>query len=413
VLELLADAGIPNPKLTAGQRSGELSGGLRQRALIASAIALSPPLLIADEPTTALDVTIQTQILELLDTLRARGTAVLLISHDLAVVERIADRVAVMRAGEIVETGPTDAVLANPRHEYTRRLLLAIPWRHPRGTRLSGEWPLSASPAVPAAIASAPTAPAVLDVVEVSKRFRIPDGDYFQAVDAVSLTLQPGTTLGLVGESGSGKTTVARIALGLTRSDAGEVRLLDEPWSTLPEAQRRGRRGLIGAIYQDPLSSFDPRWTVERILADAITAGRGIRPASHRDRIVELLESVGLSPDLMTRRTRSLSGGQRQRVSIARAIAPSPRVLICDEPVSSLDVSIQAQVLDLLDDLQSSLGLAYLFISHDLGVIRHVSDRVAVMSEGRIVETGTAEQLFAAPEHPYTQRLLASALRRA
>jgi peptide/nickel transport system ATP-binding protein len=413
VLELLADAGIPNPKLTAGQRSGELSGGLRQRALIASAIALSPPLLIADEPTTALDVTIQAQILELLDTLRARGTAVLLISHDLAVVERIADRVAVMRAGEIVETGPTDAVLANPRHEYTRRLLLAIPWRHPRGTRLSGESPLSTSPAVPAAIASAPTAPAVLDVMDVSKRFRIPDGDYFQAVDAVSLTLQPGTTLGLVGESGSGKTTVARIALGLTRADAGEVRLLGEPWSTLPEAQRRGRRGLIGAIYQDPLSSFDPRWTVERILADAITAGRGIRPASHRDRIVELLESVGLSPDLMTRRTRSLSGGQRQRVSIARAIAPSPRVLICDEPVSSLDVSIQAQVLDLLDDLQSSLGLAYLFISHDLGVIRHVSDRVAVMSEGRIVETGTAEQLFATPEHPYTQRLLASALRRA
>ncbi|GAB3034808.1 ABC transporter ATP-binding protein [Parafrigoribacterium mesophilum] len=430
VLELLADAGIPDPALTAGQRSGELSGGLRQRALIASAIALSPPLLIADEPTTALDVTIQAQILELLDTLRARGTAVLLITHDLAVVERVADRVAVMRAGEIVETGLTDAVLANPRHEYTRRLLLAIPWRHPRGTRLSGESPLSTSPAPahspdvraepdaasasPAPVATAlEVAPPVLDVIAVSKRFRTPDGDDFQAVEAVSLTLSAGTTLGLVGESGSGKTTTARIALGLTRPDTGEVRLIGQPWSALPEAQRRGRRGLIGAIYQDPLSSFDPRWTVERILSDAITNGRSIRPSSQRERITDLLESVGLSPDLMTRRTRSLSGGQRQRVSIARAIAASPRVLICDEPVSSLDVSIQAQVLDLLDDLQASLGLAYLFISHDLGVIRHVSDRVAVMSKGRIVETGTAEQLFAAPEHPYTQRLLASALRRA
>ena len=407
VLELLADAGIPNPVLTAGQRSGELSGGLRQRALIASAIALSPPLLIADEPTTALDVTIQAQILELLDTLRARGTAVLLISHDLAVVERIADRVAVMRAGELVETGSTSAVLADPQHDYTRQLLRAIPWRHPRGTRLSGEAvpPTTTVPAPDAATA-------VLEVRGVSKRFRTPDGADFQAVDTVSLTLDAGTTLGLVGESGSGKTTTARIALGLTRPDAGEVRLLGEPWSMLPEAQRRRRRSLIGAIYQDPLSSFDPRWTVEQILADAITTGRG-RSATQRERIADLLESVGLSPDLMSRRTRSLSGGQRQRVSIARAIAPRPRVLICDEPVSSLDVSIQAQVLDLLDDLQRSLGLAYLFISHDLGVIRHVSDNVAVMSEGRIVETGAAERIFSEPEHPYTRRLVASALSRA
>ncbi len=418
VLELLAEVGIPNPPLTAGQRAGELSGGLRQRALIASAIALSPALLIADEPTTALDVTIQAQILELLDTLRSRGTAVLLISHDLAVVERIADRVAVMRAGEIVETGPTDAVLEEPRHEYTRRLLLAIPWGHPRGTRLSGLSPLSASAAVPASagvrVESSPLLPAIpaVEIINVSKRFHTPDGDGFQAVEGVSLTLAPGTTLGLVGESGSGKTTTARIALGLTRPDVGEVRLLGEPWSVLPESQRRRRRSLIGAIYQDPLGSFDPRWTVGQIIADALTVGRSSRPAPQRDRIADLLESVGLSPDLMTRRTRSLSGGQRQRVSIARAIAPSPRVLICDEPVSSLDVSIQAQVLDLLDDLQSALGLAYLFISHDLGVIAHVSDRVAVMSEGRIVETGTAEQVFAAPEHPYTQRLLTSVLRR-
>ena len=267
-------------------------------------------------------------------------------------------------------------------------------------------------PANPAVLAPDAATP-VLEISGVSKRFRTPDGGGFQAVDTVSLTLEAGTTLGLVGESGSGKTTTARIALGLTRADTGEVRLLGEPWSSPAEAQRRRRRSLIGAIYQDPLSSFDPRWTVEQILADAITNGRGIRPTAQRERIADLLESVGLSPDLMSRRTRSLSGGQRQRVSIARAIAPRPRVLICDEPVSSLDVSIQAQVLDLLDDLQHSLGLAYLFISHDLGVIRHVSDNVAVMSEGRIVETGAAERIFSEPEHPYTRRLLASALRRA
>lgn len=426
VLQLLTDAGVPDPELRAGQRAGELSGGLRQRALIASAVALAPPLLIADEPTTALDVTVQQQVLGLLDAVRSRGTAILLISHDLSVVERIADRVAVMRAGRIVETGPTALVLAEPQHEYTKALLRAVPSRHPRGTPLSvttrpADATASLGPASPGP-ASAPSvpstrAPAALRLEHVSKAFRTAGRGILQAVDDVCLTVAPGSTLGLVGESGSGKSTTARIALGLATPDAGDACLFDEPWNPLPESQRRPRRHLIGAIYQDPLASFDPRWSVGQLLADAISGGRargsGIRRADDRDRVADLLGSVGLSPDLMSRHTGHLSGGERQRVSIARAIAPQPRVLVCDEPVSSLDVSVQAQVLDLLDELQQRLGLSYLFISHDLGVIRHVSDRVAVMSEGRIVETGDAECVFLQPEHPYTRRLLASALHRA
>lgn len=412
VLQLLADAGVPDPELRAGQRAGELSGGLRQRALIASAVALDPPLLIADEPTTALDVTVQEQILGLLDGLRSRGTAVLLISHDLSVVQRVADRVAVMRAGRIVETGETAEVLGAPQHEYTKALLRAVPGRHPRGTRLTASSTRGVSSLAGSATEKHDTYEPALQLLAISKRFRT-----LQAVDDVTLTIAPGTTLGLVGESGSGKSTIARIALGLTAPDAGEVRLLGEPWSPLPESQRRARRGLIGAIYQDPLASFDPRWTVGALLADALSSGRSARPGKHgsseRDRIAELLHSVGLSRDLLGRRTSGLSGGQRQRVSIARAIAPHPRVLVCDEPVSSLDVSVQAQVLDLLDELQERLGVSYLFVSHDLGVIKHVSDTIAVMSQGRIVETGAAEAVLAEPQHPYTQRLLASALHRA
>lgn len=414
VLQLLTDAGVPDPELRAGQRAGELSGGLRQRALIASAVALDPPFLVADEPTTALDVTVQQQVLGLLDAVRSRGTAILLISHDLSVVERIADRVAVMRDGRILETGPTAQILTEPRHEYTKALLRAVPSRHPRGTRLSAtSTPMSApAPSAPAA----PAGPA-LRLEHVSKGFRTAGHGILQAVDDVSLTLPPGSTLGLVGESGSGKSTTARIALGLTTPDSGDVRLFGEPWNPLPESQRRPRRHLIGAVYQDPLASFDPRWSVGRLLADAVSGGSargsGVSRADDRDRVADLLRSVGLGPDLMSRHTGNLSGGQRQRVSIARAIAPGPRVLVCDEPVSSLDVSVQAQVLDLLDDLQQRLGLSYLFISHDLGVIRHVSDHVAVMSQGRIVETGDAEAVFLQPEHPYTRRLVASALHRA
>ncbi|MFD3444228.1 dipeptide ABC transporter ATP-binding protein [Microbacteriaceae bacterium 4G12] len=415
VLDLLRSVGMPEPELRARQRSGELSGGLRQRALIASAIALDPPLLIADEPTTALDTTVQARILDLLGELRAAGTAILLISHDLAVVRGVADRVAVMADGRIVETGSVTDVLERPREEYTRRLVRAVPAGKPRGQRLSVGARPSEAPGAPVAVshrqhrveakASAP----LLTGSGLTRSFRGLDGSRRIAVQDASFELRAGETLGLVGESGSGKTTLARLALGLLEPDTGTVELDVQPWSPLPERERRTRRSIVGAVYQDPLASFDPRLSVGRILADALSGGRHDRPARIADDLASLLASVGLPPSVLARRPLHLSGGQRQRVAIARALAPRPRVLICDEPVSALDVSVQAQVLDLLDALQERLGLAYLFISHDLGVIGHVSDRVAVMSEGRIVETGPTADVLAAPEHPFTRALLAAA----
>jgi peptide/nickel transport system ATP-binding protein len=421
VIELLESVGMPQPEQRARQRSGELSGGLRQRALIASAIATNPGLLIADEPTTALDVTVQAQVLDLLGELKASGTAILLISHDLAVVAQVADRIAVMKAGQIVELGVAAEVLSAPANPYTIELLGSVPSSKPRGERLTTTPPrrrnltVAERPAASTAHrqpAEAPTA--VLEAHGLVKTFsRGPHR--FRAVDGVSFTLDPGTTLGLVGESGSGKTTVARIALGLTTPDNGSVLLDGEPWTGVAERQRRSRRHSIGAVYQDALSSFDPRLTVGDILLDAVDGGRRsldrATRTTHDGRIAELLDSVGLADAVRHRRPLHLSGGQRQRVSIARALAPSPRVIICDEPVSALDVSVQAQVLDLLDELQRSLGLAYLFISHDLGVVQHMSDAVAVMREGRIVETGTSRRLFASPRHEYTQQLLAAAPR--
>jgi peptide/nickel transport system ATP-binding protein len=404
VLQLLDDVGIPDPELRATQRADELSGGMRQRALIAAAIAVEPELIIADEPTTALDASIQSQVLALLADLTDRGTAVLLISHDLSVVASVADSVAVMRAGKIVESGTRARVLDQPEHPYTRALIRAIPGAHPRGQRLvTGERMRAA--ATHSGDATSDGTPA-LELQGVSKRFTTASRGTLTAVDDVSLVVHTGQTVGLVGESGSGKTTTARIALGVTAPDAGDVRLLGSAWAPLAERERRSRRNLAGAIYQDPFSSFDPRWSVGRLLADAISGGRSTRPGAHTEQIAELMTSVGLEPSLMSRRTRSLSGGQRQRVAIARALAPEPRVIICDEPVSSLDVSVQAQVLDLLDELQEQRDLAYLFISHDLGVIRHVSDTVAVMWNGRIVEAGDTEQVFADPQHPYTRTLL-------
>ena len=410
VIELLKAVRMPDPEQRMLQRSGELSGGLRQRALIASAIAVGPGLLIADEPTTALDVTIQAQILDLLAELKRGGTAMLLISHDLAVVRDVADRVAVMQDGRIVEQGETAQVLGAPEHPYTRALIDAVPSAHGRGQRLSAE---------PVRVESFQTVPrgasdagaVVLEASGLVKEFPLKHGQRLRAVDEVSLQLQAGRTLGLVGESGSGKTTVARLVLGLTRPDAGEVTLLGEPWSSLTERERRGRRRELGAIYQDPLSSFDPRFTVEEILTDAVSFGASIRSTSHRARVSELLDAVGLSDAVRTRRPLHLSGGQRQRVAIARALAPNPRILVCDEPVSALDVSVQAQVLDLLTDLQRALGLSYLFISHDLGVVQHMSDTVAVMRDGRIVEAGPAAELFDSPTHDYTRQLVDAAPR--
>ncbi|WP_110950735.1 dipeptide ABC transporter ATP-binding protein [Pseudomonas bohemica] len=405
VIELLETVGVPEPRLRARQRPDQLSGGLRQRALIASALALNPGLVIADEPTTALDATVQAQILDVLQQIKARGDSLLIISHDLAVVAQLADEVLVLRHGEVVEQGPMEQVLRNPRHAYTRSLLDAVPAEHARGTRLSPE-----HGAVPVQQRSGIDSPVLLTANGLGKRYVGPDQQIRQVVDGVSFELRAGRTLGIVGESGSGKTTVARIALGLLEPDAGEVQFLHVPWTgagsgRVEEKSRRLHRRDISVIYQDPLSSFDPRWSVGQILADALDVA-GIPFEQQRPRIAQLLHQVRLPVELSTRRPLQLSGGQRQRVAIARAIASNPKVIICDEPVSALDVSVQAQVLDLLADLQASLGLAYLFISHDLGVIRHVSDEVLVMRHGKVVESASVERLFENPQHEYTRRLL-------
>ncbi len=393
VVELLASVGIPDPEIRAGQYPHELSGGLRQRALIASAVAADPELIIADEPTTALDVTVQAQVLRLLADRRAAGTAVLLISHDLAVVASLADRVLVMKDGLVVEEGPTERVLSSPGHEYTRSLLAAVPSASSRGTRLS-------APAVPLPERAAGHAPEVLAATDLSLSY-----GSRRAVDGVSFTLHRGETLGVVGESGSGKTTLARLALGLLDPGSGEVRLHGQLWSGVRERRRRPRRPAIQLISQNPLESFDPRHTVGRLVAEPL---RGLPRRERRARALELLERVGLAPGLAARHPRELSGGQRQRVAIARALGPRPDVLVCDEPVSALDVSIQAQVLDLLAEIQAEDGTALLFVSHDLGVVHHISDRVLVMKDGRVVEEGDVDDVFFLPRHPYTRDLVAA-----
>ncbi|HEY1700639.1 MAG TPA: ABC transporter ATP-binding protein [Trebonia sp.] len=417
VVDLLAQVGIPDPEVRARQLPHELSGGQRQRALIASALALDPEILIADEPTTALDATVQAQVIELLSATRDRGKALIMISHDLAIVSQIADEVIVMRNGEIVERGDAAAVFADPRHEYTRRLLDAVPSAHSPGARLSPAF----APRRPAASVSrrpaaggdraggrrAPEDGIVLKAEGLVKRFKGPDQVLRTAVHNVSFELAAGETVGIVGESGSGKSTTARLVMALEAADEGTVWLGGDPWSQVPERERRSRRKRISLIYQDPLSSFDPRWSVERIVADSVnreTAGG----AGVAGRVGELLEQVGLPREFRQRRPIELSGGQRQRVAIARALAPGPDVIVCDEPVSALDVSIQAQILDLLVDLRDELGVSYLFISHDLGVVHHISDRVLVMNEGRVVEQGAADDVLHRPREGYTRRLVSA-----
>jgi peptide/nickel transport system ATP-binding protein len=403
VIDLLTRVGVPFPETRAGQRPGELSGGLRQRALIASAIALDPDIVIADEPTTALDVTVQAQVLAELEKMKRRGASIVLISHDLSVVAQLADQILVMRDGAVLEQGTTAEVLGAPRHEYTRALIAAVPSEHTRGR------PLSPSP-VPLAVVerSAALAGPVLEATGLLKRFVAPDGRVTRAVDGVSFSLAAGETLGIVGESGSGKSTTARLALGLESLDDGAVRLLGQDWSVLRERRRRRLRPSISVVYQDPLSSFDPRWNVERILLDSLRGIRFATSAARRARVLELLGLVGLPTGVLQRFPLTLSGGQRQRVSIARALAPRPSVIVLDEAVSALDVTIQAQILDLLVALQKSSGVAYLFISHDLGVISHLSDRVLVMKDGVVVEEGTPDDIFQRPRHPYTRALIAS-----
>ncbi|MGO1544421.1 MAG: dipeptide ABC transporter ATP-binding protein [Gulosibacter sp.] len=405
----LDEVGVPEPEVRAKQRPSELSGGLRQRALIASAIALKPEIVIADEPTTALDVTVQAQVLEVLRQMLEAGTSVILISHDLAVVAKLADEILVMQGGRIVESGRKEEVLANPQHPYTRQLINAVPSEHTKGTRLSPGADATATTLFGERDASQHQASVpLLEAVGVSKQFRGPDGRWRTAVHDVSFILNRGETLGIVGESGSGKSTLARIALALEDADTGEVRFLGEPWTAASTAAQRQIRKRIAVVYQDPLSSFDPRWRVERILRDAIELATPDSSGDWRKRAIELLHAVGLKEHHLDAWPLQMSGGQRQRVAIARAISTNPEVIVLDEAVSALDVSVQAQILDLLADLQVQLGVSYLFISHDLGVVHHVSDRVLVMQHGVAVEQGIADDIFNNPAEPYTQRLLES-----
>jgi len=408
VIELLTRVGVPRASARARQRPDQLSGGLRQRALIASAIALDPDIVIADEPTTALDVTVQAQVLSELEAMKRRGASLILISHDLSVVAQLADQILVMRAGEVLEQGSAAQVLCAPAHEYTRALIEAVPTEHTRGSRLS---PVPVPEAALGAPAPAPTsaqAGPVLEARALSKSFRTPDGGITRAVDDVSFDLGAGETLGIVGESGSGKSTTARLVLGLESLDSGTVRLLGQDWSGIPERARRPLRRRISVVSQDPLSSFDPRWNVERILVDAVPRSEYRSTAARKARAVELLGFVGLGPEVLPRFPHGLSGGQRQRVAIARALAPRPSLIVLDEAVSALDVTVQAQILDLLVAVQASSGVSYLFISHDLGVIGHLSDRMLVMKDGVVVETGEPAEIFGNPQHPYTRELIAS-----
>ncbi|MCU1717228.1 dipeptide ABC transporter ATP-binding protein [Pseudomonas sp. 5P_3.1_Bac2] len=397
VIELLRAVGVNQPQLRARQYPHQLSGGLRQRALIATAIACESQLLIADEPTTALDAAVQAQLMDLLDSLRSPERAMLVVSHDMAVVARLADRVAVMHNGRIIEQGPVEQVLYDPQQAYTKSLLRAAAAVHVR--RNAG----TASPA-----AADDSRASVLEARGLSKAFVGPDGVKRTAVKPISFSLKAGETLGIVGESGSGKTTLMRMLLALETPDQGQLFVRGQDWQHLNAREQRHERRRIQVVFQDPLSSFDPRYTVQRVLDEALRVA-GLATATQRhERTIELLNLVQLQRSVLARRPIELSGGQRQRIAIARALAAEPEVLVCDEPVSALDVSVQAQILQLLVQLKQRLGLACLFVSHDLGVVQQISDRVLVMKDGEVVERGTVSEVFTRPQHAYSQSLLAA-----
>jgi microcin C transport system ATP-binding protein len=404
-VELLRRTGIPEPERRIDSFPHQLSGGQRQRAMIAMALACRPRLLLADEPTTALDVTVRQQIVDLLLELQEqeaaeRGMAVLLITHDLNLVRRFAQRVAVMEKGVLVETNTTEALFSNPQHPYTQRLLDSEPKR------------------VVQPVAS--DAPAILDVKDLAVDYRTAGkgwrsvfrGATFRAVHEVSLTLRRGETLGVVGESGSGKSTLASTVLGLQGAAAGEILIDGTPLASLRGASARlslYRR--MQVVFQDPFGSLSPRMTVEQIVGEGLSVHQPqMQGDARRQRIAGLLEEVGLPAESMLRYPHEFSGGQRQRIAIARALAVNPELIVLDEPTSALDVSIQKQVLALLAELQKRYRLSYLFITHDLAVMRAMAHRVIVMKEGRIVEQGDTLDVLDAPSHPYTQSLLAASI---
>ncbi len=390
---LLDRVRIPDAARRVDAYPHELSGGMRQRALIAMALACGPSVLVADEPTTALDVTVQAQILDLLDELRTDlGMALVLVTHDLGVVAGSVDEVLVMEAGLAVERGPVSSVLARPVEPYTRRLLAAVPRVDvPRSVVASGGEP-------------------VLSAVDVRRTFPGPRrllgrGAPVQAVAGVSLDVRRGETLGIVGESGSGKTTLARMLVGLLRPSSGQVLLGGTDLASLSGAALRERRRTVQMVFQDPASSLNPRRTIGDAIAEPLRV-QGTSARAAGDRVGELLHRVGLDPARSEAYPHEFSGGQRQRVGLARALAASPSVLVCDEPVSSLDVTTQAQVLELLEELRAEFSLSVVFVSHDLAVVRQVSDRIAVMQRGLVVELGQANDVYSAPSDAYTRELL-------
>jgi peptide/nickel transport system ATP-binding protein len=403
VEELLASVGLDDPARIAASYPHQLSGGQLQRAMIAMATSCDPEVLIADEPTTALDVTVQAGILDLLRRLAAeRNMAILLITHDMGVVADLADDVAVMREGTIVERGKADAVLCSPRDPYTQGLLAAVP-QLPQGRdpSVASAEPVETT-AVVARVADG-------EVTYGRTRSRWHGGaDTVRALRGVDVTLHRGRTLGVVGESGSGKSTLGRALTGLVTPDAGSVLLGDTDLGAVSRRRRRGLLRRVGIVFQDPGSSLDPKHRVGEAIAEPLQLDGWSRDKI-RTRIAELLESVDLEPSYAVRYPHQLSGGQRQRVAIARALALNPQLLVADEPTSALDVSVQARVLELIRRLQREHGFACLFISHDLAVVGAVSDEVAVMRDGVIVERGTTRQVMTAPVHPYTVSLLAAA----
>jgi microcin C transport system ATP-binding protein len=398
VIELLNEVGIREPEKRLGAFPHELSGGQRQRVMIAMALANRPELLIADEPTTALDVTVQARILELLAKLKTdHGMSMLFITHDLGIVRKFADRVCVMTKGKIVEAGPTAEIFANPKHDYTRHLLAAEPKGKPPAADISAKTVMSGS--------------------DVKVWFPIKQGffrktvDHVKAVDGIDVTVRAGQTLGVVGESGSGKTTLG-LALARMISSTGRINFNGRDINALSFNEMRPLRRELQIVFQDPFGSLSPRMSVSEIIEEGLGIHEPSLSDAERDkRVVDVLREVGLDPETRFRYPHEFSGGQRQRVSIARAMVLKPKFVMLDEPTSALDMSVQAQVVDLLRNLQTKHDLAYLFISHDLKVIRALANDVIVMRNGRIVEYGPAQQIFEQPQSEYTKALISAAFR--
>ena len=392
-LDLLARVGIPDPETRLKSYPHQLSGGQRQRVMIAMALANGPELLIADEPTTALDVTIEAQILDLLAEIqREEGMGMLFITHDLGVVEKIADKVCVMQDGKIVETGPTAQIFADPQHPYTQKLLGALPSGQPDPVPAEAE--------------------KVVETEDLRVWFPITRGflrrtvGHIKAVNAATVTVRQGETLGIVGESGSGKTTLALAIMRLISSE-GPIVFMGRNVDGLQHKQLRPLRADMQMVFQDPFGSLSPRMTIEQIIAEGLTVHR--RPGDRRHLVADIMTEVGLDPATMDRYPHEFSGGQRQRIAIARAMILQPRLVVLDEPTSALDMTVQVQIVELLRALQRKYGLAYIFISHDLRVVRALSHRVIVMKDGDVVEQGTGDQIFDAPQTEYTRTLLAAA----